>query len=269
MFLKLYRIDVIFISFLLYIAGYSLNSDISLNSFIQALFIAFFPFNFIYSINSWSDRDADKINKPDRVIPSSKISPNACLMYCIFLFLLTLILSFTFFNMIFFYFNSILLILGILYSIKPFYFKKNIFLSHLTMLFMYFTAMYSGSVISSNSYSVNLIVILITVYLSFLIPLKDLTDTKGDEKIHSQNWATIFGYKNIINISFYSFCILSILTFSCYQLAIIEKYLFIIHCILTSLIIKNSDKKNIYKNILILIIINLTIYTITKQFMLK
>lgn len=65
-------------------------------------------------VNDYYDRDIDRINRPDRPIPSGQISPRSAYLYSLFLFALGLGITAFFYNIILFalsLFNSFLLVL--------------------------------------------------------------------------------------------------------------------------------------------------------------
>ena len=213
-FLKLYRLDVFFIFILLFIfgAGVAVNfSFINFNylyNFFIAFLISFISVNFIYSLNSWFDADVDKINKPNRPIPSGLISKKQAFIYSIILGVISFIYPFILFynsNIKFLFF--IFIISGILYSNKTFSFKKNRYSSLGLISLNVILTTFLGYI--ANGGNLNNIIIFITIIiLLFLclavIPMKDLSDVKGDRAYKLDNW--FFNKKN--KILFFSIILL-------------------------------------------------------------
>ncbi|MBA7575095.1 Protoheme IX farnesyltransferase [subsurface metagenome] len=71
----------------------------------------------IVALNSYIDRDRDRIIWPERPIPSGRIKANNALVYAISLFIGALLFSWFFFNPVTFFILLVALILGSLYSV--------------------------------------------------------------------------------------------------------------------------------------------------------
>ena len=85
-FFRLYRADVFLLSFLAFFAGRLLGKDeFSWFFAVQSLFVALFPYNFVYTLNSITDVVEDSANKPWRPLPSGVISRWDAVLWLIFL----------------------------------------------------------------------------------------------------------------------------------------------------------------------------------------
>lgn len=171
-----------------------------------AILLSFISVNFIYSLNSWFDAGVDKINKPNRPIPSGLISKKQALIYSIILGIISIIYPFILFyssnfKFIFFIFPLI----GILYSNKIFSFKKNKYLSIMLITVNALVVVFTGYIINGGNIKSNhdiIILLLIFLFACFgIIPLKDITDIKGDKENNLDNWLITNKQKNIIRFS--------------------------------------------------------------------
>ncbi|MEJ2659084.1 MAG: UbiA family prenyltransferase, partial [Desulfobacterales bacterium] len=72
-YIRLCRIDVALIAFISYLFGAELAGGTDWYDIVVALLVTMISTNFIYSFNSWTDREIDRISKPYRPIPSGKI----------------------------------------------------------------------------------------------------------------------------------------------------------------------------------------------------
>lgn len=209
-YLGLYRLDVATLAMVGFLAGVLLaGGDITPNNLTIAFLISLISMNFIYSFNSYADREIDAINKPWRPIPSGKILPKNALCYCSFLLLASLIYPLfcvsSLVTAVFFY---LLPLLGLFYSGKFLRLKKYIFPALITITLMHHSPFLLGYFLTTNSLRYLPVFISTFFFCLAVIPLKDLTDVKGDIKYGSQNWLAKFGQKNLLLFS------LSILIFN-------------------------------------------------------
>ena len=218
-FINLYRLDIAFITVLLYLFGsFFVIGFKSFNviNFLMSFLISFVSVNFIYSLNSWFDADIDKINKPTRPIPAGIITKKEAYIYSICLLLVSIVYPIFFINIS----NFILLvyifpIIGILYSNKIFSFKKNKYLALFAITFslvMVFAISFliNGGIINNNF-------ILTTISFWFLtiaiVIFKDLSDIEGDKKYGSENWFVVLSKNKVLTISFIFILLSFILSF--------------------------------------------------------
>lgn len=207
--INLYRLDVAIIVIFLYFLGSFLGKGLSLDfgfNILIACLISFISVNFIYSLNSWFDSEIDKLNKPERPIPSGKISKKQALIYSIILGIISIIYPIIiFYNRNIKYIFFIFPLIGILYSNKFFSFKKNKYLSMLLIIFNAILVTLTGYLVNNGNkvYSHDIILLLIIFILSCIgiIPLKDIGDEIGDEHAKNDNWNKDYKKNKLILLS--------------------------------------------------------------------
>jgi len=175
-FFRLYRADVLLLSFLAFFAGRLLgNSDFSWIFVVQAVFIALFPYNFVYTLNSITDVVEDSANKPWRPLPSGVISRRDAVLWLIFLTLGSVFGTVILFESMEKFLVFFILIFGVFYSLPPFVLKKRGILACFVTGFgiSYPMIVAGGKSFLPCSLSLLLHVLGVTA-------LKDLSDTEGD-----------------------------------------------------------------------------------------
>lgn len=173
---RLYRADVLLLSFLAFFAGRLLGkNDFSPLFFAQSLFISLFPYNFVYTLNSITDVVEDSANKPWRPLPSGMISRRDAVIWLLFLAFGSILGSVILFEgwekiLVF-----AILVFGVAYSLPPFVLKKRGLLACLiTGCGMAYPMIVAGGK-SFLPCSASLLLHVLGVTL-----LKDLADTEGD-----------------------------------------------------------------------------------------
>lgn len=164
----------------------------------------------ILVLNDYFDVDTDKINAPDRTIPSGIISPKEALFYGIFLQGLGLFFSYLL-NLETFLFAIVLSIIGFLYNSK---FKKTGLLGNIMVCFSVgMTFIYGGM-------SVGLPFDKSIWFFAIIAALIDLgeeiaadsIDMEGDILINSNSLAIRYGKITAIKISVYIFSFVILLS---------------------------------------------------------
>ena len=173
---RLYRADVLLLTFLAFFAGRLLGKeDFSLIFPVQALFIALFPYNFVYTLNSITDVVEDSANKPWRPLPSGVISRHNAVLWLIFLAfcsILGTVVLFEGFEKILVFF---ILIFGVFYSLPPLVLKKRGALARfVTGVGIAYPIIIAGGI---DFLPCSLSLLLHVLGVTFL---KDLSDTEGD-----------------------------------------------------------------------------------------
>jgi len=197
--LLLFRSDVAFGTYFNYLIGILLSGNRLQNShFFEAFLMSGISFNFIYSYNQYSDWKIDKINKPDRVIPSGKVTPKTALIYSSILFIISIIypvfISRTTEALIVFYSFTFL---GFIYSFRRIYLKKNpIIASFLTSTGL-FLSVYAGYANNTNITPNKEFLIALFFYLTSIIPFKDIEDYKGDISHKTGNFMSFITGKRL------------------------------------------------------------------------
>ena len=122
---RLLRVDVTLIAVATYLLGVALVEPVDTPDLLVALAIALISTNFIYSLNAWSDRHVDRINKPHRPLACGAIGTQAALRYS--LLLLVLSVAYPLFvarSPLTLGLFLALPLLGLLYSVRPPYLKR-------------------------------------------------------------------------------------------------------------------------------------------------
>jgi geranylgeranylglycerol-phosphate geranylgeranyltransferase len=179
-----------------------LSSTTNITYAIPMLLSLVFLESFQNALNLHIDAEVDKMNKPDRPLPSGKLSKKVSKK---------LIVSFLFFSIFFlsFYFNLIVLLVFILdlllvisYSTPPLMLRNKIwgtmlYTSHYS-IFPFFYAVLISEIFFSELYVIPLIYVFITIYSSII--LKDYEDVTGDKKFNYKSLPIIFGVKKSVKI---------------------------------------------------------------------
>lgn len=154
--------------------------------FIPVLLVAAFTGNDIYALNAYYDNSADTINKPNRPIPSGRITPEHAKLYSwalIVLGLLTSVLvSIYFGKFLMFYLWSLFILLGVAYSTPPLKLKSRHIFGNLTFGLFAGLAFLIGNVFSGGSLSSGIVsdILWTTIMVAGIITMKDFYDVEGD-----------------------------------------------------------------------------------------
>ncbi len=202
--LQLYRLDVAVISFVAYITGLVFSGGASLTDLPVGLGISLISFNYIYSLNSIEDRYIDLINKPQRPIPSGKLSLGIARRYVAFLLALSVVYPFfvqtDIINLALF---LLLPLLGWVYSKPPLHLKTKAIPAMASIALMYTTPVAIG--LTSRLGALNslhaTLLSYIFLYCLSIIPLKDIEDVEGDKLHGSRNFLTLLGMPRLLTVS--------------------------------------------------------------------
>lgn len=143
------------------------------------------------TLNDYFDRKIDAINKPDRPIPSGRISPRTAVFYSIFLFALGIFLAFAI-NRICGIIALLSSVLLILYAYKM---KKICLIGNMTISFLSGLCFVFGGVVVGKldvSYFLGFYAFLMTMAREIV---KDMEDIKGDIVEGAATLAIIYGKK--------------------------------------------------------------------------
>lgn len=175
-FFKLYRADVLILSFLAFFAGRLLGKGgFSAVSLVQSLFVALFPYNFVYTLNSITDVVEDSANKPWRPLPSGALSRRDAVLWLLFLALCSIAGTVILFDGAEKFLVFGILILGVFYSLPPFVLKKRGLLAcFVTGCGIAYPMVIAGG-IGLLPFSASLLLHVLGVTM-----LKDLSDSEGD-----------------------------------------------------------------------------------------
>jgi len=187
-YLRLFRVDAALIAFVSYLIGAELAGKARWQDVAVAALVTCISTNFIYSFNSWADRRIDALNKPWRPIPSGRITAEKALFYSLFLLIMAVIYPFfiahSLLTLLLF---QLLPVLGILYSAKPFSFRRYSLLATLTISIGLVTPLMLGY--SMNTAETGLLPLFfgLFIYCLSVVPLKDIEDAEGDRAVGIRN----------------------------------------------------------------------------------
>ncbi|MBN1273875.1 MAG: UbiA family prenyltransferase [Candidatus Aminicenantes bacterium] len=195
-YLNLSRPGIFVGAFFSYMIGAGIAGGFDLyNVFIAAL-VSLISTNFVYTFNSWADRDLDKIEKPDRPIPSGKISPKAAFNYSMFLLVLSVVYPFFFFNSPITLSHFMLFpFLGIIYSAEPIRLRNYPLAAVLVIVIGMQTPIRLGYYMNSSDNLLHPFFIIIFFMALFIIPLKATEEAELDKKINASNLYLKYGKK--------------------------------------------------------------------------
>jgi 4-hydroxybenzoate polyprenyltransferase len=202
--LRLYRADAAVISLMSYCLGLLLVDRLTAGSVLPGLWLSLVTFNFIYSINDWADVRSDALNRPRRPLPAGDVGHRAALRYCLALLAIALVYPFFVFDDRSGVAAALgLVVLGALYSVPPLRLKRFALTSPFVITLMYVTPMTIGLLRHEDPLGGGRwgVVLFFAVYCLSVIPLKDITDVKGDAADGCQNWMTLLGRRRLLAVS--------------------------------------------------------------------
>ena len=162
-------------------------------------------------LNDFFDIEVDKINAPNRPLPSGLISSNTALVFTIIISLLGLVISF-FINKAAILLYIIFWFIGFLYNWKL---KEKGLLGNLFVSSSVAVTIILGAIAVGNPWNK---AVLIFSLMLFVFDLgeeiaADAMDIEGDKKRNIKSIAILIGRQNALNISFLLFMIYIILSF--------------------------------------------------------
>ena len=245
-FFRLYRADVLLLSFLAFFAGRLLGKDdFSWIFLAQSLFIALFPYNFVYTLNSITDVVEDSANKPWRPLPSGIISRRDAVLWLIFLAFGTIAGSVILFEGAEKLFVFCILIFGVFYSLPPFVLKKRgILACFVTGAGIAYPMIVAGGK-SFMPCSVSLL-----LHVLGVTALKDLSDTEGD--ILAGRKIRLSLEKTCAVSAFFMACSVVGFLMSPQKIAVILPVSSIILLLLNFFFAKNNFREKIYGRIILI-----------------
>jgi len=176
--------------------------------FLAVVAAAFVTGNGVYALNAYYDIKVDKINKPNRPLPSGRMTPQHALKYAYSLMALGLVLSIVVsivsMNPTMFGLWAIFTLLGFAYSIPPIKLKsRHIFGNVCFGLFAGFSYVAIGVVYRPVTLDPLwwVSVIIVTLYVAGIITMKDFYDVEGDVANGDSTLAVKAGRKGAAAIS--------------------------------------------------------------------
>lgn len=202
------------------------------------------------TINDYYDYEIDKINKPDRPIPSGRISLDNALYYSLLLFAVATIIGFYISIP-----NGVMVIIcSIIMIIYAYDFKKRCLIGNLTVSLLTGLTFIFGGLITHDLY-----ISVILAAFAFLMTvsreiIKDCEDIEGDIKEDAHTLPIAYGKDRSILLAFITNILTCILTpllyvygiFSPYYMmvVIVADIIFIYSGVLT---LKNQDRDTLHK----------------------
>ena len=185
---------------------------------IAPVFITFSAFVSVFLIsasilvlNDYFDVDTDRINAPDRPIPSNMVSPPEALLFSILLLFTGLSLSY-FISITALIISIILSVIGFLYNR---FFKKTGLPGNLMVSFSVgMTFIYGGSTVGLPFNNTVLFFFIIAALVDLGEEIAaDSMDMKGDILINSNSVAIVYGQTAALKVSGFIFCLVILLSF--------------------------------------------------------
>jgi geranylgeranylglycerol-phosphate geranylgeranyltransferase len=197
------------------------------------------------AFNAVADKDIDKINKPERPLASGKISDNQAIILTIILYSIAIILG-LFLGLITFGIIFLAIIITFLYSYKPIYLKKKLFIGNLSgaILYSLLCPLAGWSLYANNPINTTIIFFLFVlgIGLSFI---KDFEDSLRDGIHKVSSLPVVIGKVQTTNL----ILLIELFAFSIIAYAIFSEILDIIYIILLLMIIPFLFCTNKFKHV--------------------
>ncbi len=184
-----------------------------------------------YVINDFFDLPIDSVNKPERVLPSGKISPKTAYIFSLILFILGIAISFLTQNIF-------CVFIAVLNSILLFLYARFFKMSFLTGNFL--VAFAAGSTFIYGGLSgenlINGVIVALFAFLYTLIRefIKDGEDIEGDSNAGANTMAVLYGRKNSVLVSILPALGIIVFTYYLFQLKLMILDTFIMMNLLIS-----------------------------------
>ncbi|HSW60967.1 MAG TPA: UbiA family prenyltransferase [bacterium] len=195
-FFKLYRPDVPVIVFLGTFAGRVFTTGFRVSVIYEALFLALFPYNFVYTLNSITDVTEDSVNKPLRPIPSGLITKNEALAWLLFLTVVSVSGISFIFKGVEMFLAFLIILLGFSYSMPPLVIKKRALLAPVITGWGVTHPLFITGGMTLFLFSLS-----IMLHAIGTTSLKDLTDIEGDTAAGRKTISATKGIPSVIAMS--------------------------------------------------------------------
>ena len=198
-FLKIIRpFNCLFVILSVFFGAYYQSPDSNLFPILFAAISAVLIAAAGYVINDFFDIPIDVINRPDRILPSGKITPKAAYIFSVMLFIFGITASY-------FTQNPYCVIIAIMNSLLLFSYAKTFKMSFLAgnILVAYTTAstFLYGGLCNDNLKNSMIIVIFAFLYTFIREIVKDAEDIEGDIKLGARTIAVKIGRRNTAFVS--------------------------------------------------------------------
>ncbi len=193
-YIRLCRIDVAIIAFISYLFGAELSGGTDWYDIVIAVLVTLISTNFIYSFNSWTDREIDRISKPYRPIPSGKIEPVHALFYSIVLLILSIIYPLFVYKCYSTLFLFLLLpALGLLYSAEPIRLRRYPIPAAITISLGLITPIMLGYFMNRSDNGLAGFFVVLFLFCLSVVPLKKIEEVEEDRMTGYSNLYSKWG----------------------------------------------------------------------------
>jgi 4-hydroxybenzoate polyprenyltransferase len=270
-YVQLCRIDAALIAFFSYLVGAKLAGGAHGYDIVIAMAVTLISTNFIYSFNSWTDRELDRISKPNRPIPSGKINPPHALIYSIVLLILSFVYPlFVYKSYVTLFLFFLLPILGLLYSARPIRLRRYPIPATLTISLGLVTPIMLGYFMKQSDTDMISFFVGLFLFCLSVVPLKKIEEVEEDKENGYRNLYSEFGLLLLI----WPLCGLSLILLMVYFFDfgnILEAYVLIltissIACILVFRIFKEKLHL-LYQTIIYTVIIEGVVFYLALKLM--
>ena len=165
-----------------------MRTSINLAVYIAVIGAALLIGNGVYALNAYYDIEIDRINKPNRPLPSGRIEPQRALRYAWSLMILgmtvAIVVSILTLNSIMILLWSAFTLLGVGYSVPPLKLKRRHIFGNLCFgAFAGLSYVLIGAIYRPASFYQEwwLYAIIVTIYVAGIITMKDFYDVEGDK----------------------------------------------------------------------------------------
>lgn len=174
-FMRLYRPDVPVIIFLGTFAGRIMTTGFEIKVVVQALFLALFPYNFVYTLNSITDRMEDSVNKPWRPLTDGTLEKREAVWWLMFITIISTAGIPVLFSGVEIFLAYLVIFLGVSYSIPPMVLKNRILIAPLITGWGVVHPLYI-----TGGYELFWMTTSLLLHAVGTTVLKDLSDIEGD-----------------------------------------------------------------------------------------
>lgn len=182
------------IAFFSYLIGAELAGGTHWNDIVVAAAVTLISTNFIYSFNSWTDRELDRISKPHRPIPSGKIKPSNALVYSLVLLILSFVYPlFVYQSYLTLFLFFLLPILGLLYSARSIRFRRYPIPATITISLGLITPIMLGYFMNRSDTDMIPLFAGLFLFCLSVVPLKEIEEVEEDQKSGYRNLFSKFG----------------------------------------------------------------------------
>ena len=206
-----------------------------------------------YVVNDYFDLDIDRINKPQRILPSGVILPRTALIYGLILFFCGIILS---------YFTaSITCILlafinAVLLYLYARYFKREFVSGNIVVAYTAASTFIYGGVVTGNLEQSLMIAVYAFLYTLLREIIKDMEDRDADAQNGAKTLAIRWQKSSVINLFLIAVVIIILLSGFLYMdlrinnsVLVLLMFFVILPLMIFYRILKATNKENIYRRI--------------------